>query len=350
MGFRWVYVVLVLAAVAAAETSVKIVVSFPAYDKILREAFPDAEVILLTKNATGDPHAYQLTVADLELLYSLTDRDVIVSSMHAPFELKIAELAEEGKIKAKLIDVTKLQSYLTWDGELVKLEREHHHEHHGHEGHEEEHEGVNMHDHGLYPVNVFKLVQAVSEAAGLQPSPHFVEKLRQLNATYGGKFGGRAVAVTPAAQYLLHWLGYRDIVVFIKEPGLPPTPQDLQKALQYAREGAPVVAAVVRGEALRVVDQFRQKAEEAGIQPRIIIADFSKDYIATLEEAAKEIAALQSAPQTAARDSASQAAVRTDAPQTAAAAEAAQGIVGVVVLIAILAVAAALLLLRRKKK
>ncbi len=274
-----------LAFVAVAETP-KIIVSFPAYDQVLKEAFPQAEVILLTRNATGDPHQYQLTPADLQLLYSLTEKDVIVSTAHAPFELKIAELAKEGKIKAYVIDVRTFQLYLTWDNHLVKLDIEH--DEVDHEDHK--HGPVNLHDHGIYPPNVFKLVEEVSRRTGLQPNREFLERLRVLNATYCCRFGGKAVALTPAAQYLLHWLGFRDVVVLVKGPGMPPSPADLQKALQYVRDGAPAVAVVVRGEALRIVDMFRQKAKEAEIQPKIIATGFSKGYLSAVENITRQIA------------------------------------------------------------
>ncbi len=280
-----------LALVAVAETP-KIVVSFPAYDQVLKEAFPQAEVILLTRDAASDPHQYQLTPADLQLLYSLTEKDVIISTAHAPFELKIAELAKEGKIKAYVIDVRTFQLYLTGDNRLVKLEDEEHGEV-DHEDHE--HGPVNIHDHGIYPPNVFKLVEEVSRRTGLQPNKEFLERLRALNATYCCRFGGRAVALTPTAQYLLHWLGFRDVVVLVKEPGVPPSPADLQEALQYVRDGAPAVAVVVSGEALRIVDQFLQKAKEMGIQPKIITSDFSKGYLSALENATRQIA--ESTPQ-----------------------------------------------------
>ncbi len=282
---------MLLALVAVAETP-KIVVSFPAYDQVLKEAFPQAEVILLTRDAASDPHQYQLTPADLQLLYSLTEKDVIISTAHAPFELKIAELAKEGKIKAYVIDVRTFQLYLTWDNRLVKLEDEEHGEV-DHEDHE--HGPVNIHDHGIYPPNVFKLVEEVSWRTGLQPNKEFLERLRALNATYCCRFGGRAVALTPAAQYLLHWLGFRDVVVLVKEPGVPPSPADLQKALQYVRDGAPAVAVAVSGGALRIVDQFLQKAKEMGIQPKIITSDFSKGYLSALENATRQIA--ESTPQ-----------------------------------------------------
>ena len=280
-GISTATALLLLAVFVSAQ---KIVVSFPAYNIVLKEAFPNADVILLTKGVS-DPHEYQLTPQDLQMLKALTERDVIVSSMHAPFELKIAEMAKNGEIKAKLIDLTKIQWYLTWDGELVKGAK------HDHDAHKHDHGGVNMHDHGVYPPNVFILIEEVSKATGLKPDQNFIQKLKQLNATYANKFSGKAIAITPAAQYVLYWLGYRDIALFIKEPGVPPSPADLQKALQYAKEGAPALAVVVRGEALRIVNNFRNKMNELGAQPKIITADFSENYLSTLENLAKEIAA-----------------------------------------------------------
>ena len=267
---------MLLAVFASAQ---KIVVSFPAYNIILKEAFPNADVILLTKGVS-DPHEYQLTPQDLQMLKALTERDVIISSMHAPFELKIAEMVKSGEIKAKLIDLTKVQWYLTWDGALVK-------------GAEHDHGGVNMHDHGVFPPNVFALIDEVSNATGLKPDPNFIQRLKQLNATYANKFSGKAIAITPTAQYILYWLGFRDIALFIKEPGVPPSPADLQKVVQYAKEGAPALAVVVSGEALRIVDNFRDKMNELGVQPKIIIADFSTNYLSTLENLTKQIAAAQ---------------------------------------------------------
>ena len=101
-------------------------VSFPAYNVVLKEAFPQVEVILLTRGA-ADPHEYQLTPQDLEFLKSLGPSDVIVSSMHAPFELKIAEMVKRGEIRAKMIDITQLYTFLTFDGKEVRLEEDHNH-------------------------------------------------------------------------------------------------------------------------------------------------------------------------------------------------------------------------------
>jgi zinc/manganese transport system substrate-binding protein len=305
----WTATLLLLAVFASAQ---KIVVTFPAYDIVLKEAFPNADVILLTKGVS-DPHEYQLTPQDLQMLKALTERDVIISSMHAPFELKIAEMAKSGEIKAKLIYLTKIQWYLTWDGELVKGAEHDHGEHdhgkHDHGAHKHDYGGLNLHDHGVFPPNVFILIEEVSKATGLKPDQNFIQKLKQLNATYANKFSGKAIAITPAAQYVLYWLGYRDITLFIKEPGVPPSPADLEKALQYAKEGAPAFAVAVRGETLRIVDNFRNKMNELGAQPKIITADFSKSYLSTLEDLAKEIAAAtaakptETAQQTAAQQS-----------------------------------------------
>jgi len=272
------------ALLAVAVHGAKIVVSFPAYNVVLKEAFPQAEVILLTKGA-ADPHEYQLTPQDVEFLKSLGPGDVIVSSMHAPFELKIADMVKRGEIKAKMIDITQLYTYLTFDGRETTANGT----------------NVNPHEHGLYPPNVVKLIRAVSNATGLSPDPQFLQRLEELNKTYAGKFSGRAVAITPAAQYILYWLGYRDIVVLVKEEGVPPTPQDLEKAIQYVKEGAPALAAYVSGERPKIVDQFIQKVREAGVSnPKIVAANFADSYIDTLANVAEEIAAQPPAPQTSA--------------------------------------------------
>ncbi|AET33480.1 hypothetical protein P186_2086 [Pyrobaculum ferrireducens] len=262
---------LIALVLSAFTSAVTIVVSFPAYNIVLEEAFPQAHVVLLTKGVS-DPHEYQLTAGDVEFLRSLNRSDVVVLSMHAPFELRIAEMAKNGEIKANVIDLTKIQLYLTYDGRLTTYGP-----------------GVNSHDHGLFPPNVFRLVDAVSRATGLRPNEDFMSRLSMLNATYCCRFSGRAIALTPAAEYVLYWLGYRDIAVFIKEPEVPPTPGDLQRALQYAGQGAPVLAVVVEGEARRIVDQFVQKAREAGLQPHVVVADFSKGYVKVLENVAAEI-------------------------------------------------------------
>jgi ABC-type metal ion transport system, periplasmic component/surface adhesin len=334
----WAAALLLLAVFVSAQ---KIVVSFPAYNIVLKEAFPNADVILLTKGVS-DPHEYQLTPQDLQMLKALTERDVIVSSMHAPFELKIAEMVKSGEIKAKFIDLTKIQWYLTWDGELVKLA-----------GLPHDHGGVNMHDHGVFPPNVFALVDEVSKVTGLEPDQNFIQKLKQLNATYADKFSGKAIAITPTAQYILYWLGFRDIAVFIKEPGVPPSPADLQKVVQYAKEGAPALAVVVRGEALKIVDNFRAKMNELGAQPKIITADFSKNYLSTLGNLAKEIAAAAK-PTEAAQQTTAQQPSTTQQSQSVAQTPNTSGGLDVAVWVALVAVvvaaAAVAIALRRKSK
>ncbi|MCI4447676.1 MAG: ABC transporter substrate-binding protein [Pyrobaculum sp.] len=339
----WTITALLLLAVFA--SAQKIVVSFPAYNIVLKEAFPNADVILLTKGVS-DPHEYQLTPQDLQMLKALTERDVIVSSMHAPFELKIAEMAKNGEIKAKLIDLTKVQWYLTWDGDLVKVAE------HDHDEHEHDHGGVNMHDHGVFPPNVFALIDEVSNATGLKPDPNFIQRLKQLNATYANKFSGKAIAITPTAQYILYWLGFRDVALFIKEPGVPPSPADLQKVVQYAKEGAPALAVVVSGEALKIVDNFRDKMNELGVQPKIIIADFSTNYLSTLENLTKQIAAAakptEATQQTTAQQPSTTQQPATQTPNTSGGLDAAVWVA--LVAVVVVAAAAVAIALRRKPK
>jgi zinc/manganese transport system substrate-binding protein len=192
---------------------------------------------------------------------------------------------------------------------------------------------------------VFILVEEVSKATGLEPDQNFIQKLKQLNATYANKFSGKAIAITPTAQYILYWLGYRDVALFIKEPGVPPSPADLQKVVQYAKEGAPTLAVAVSGEALRIVDNFKNKMNELSVQLKVVVADFSTNYLSTLEYLAKEIVAATVAQQPS----------TAQQSQPVAQTPNASGSVGAavwVVLVAVVAIAAAIvaIALRRKPK
>ncbi|MEM4603719.1 MAG: CbiX/SirB N-terminal domain-containing protein [Pyrobaculum sp.] len=264
----------------------RILVTFPHYHIVLREAFPHAEVRLLVPPGI-DPHHYQLTPADLQLLMGLGPWDLIVNSMHVRFELQIADMATEGRIKARNLDVTTFNKYLTWDGKITTLEPHEEDDHHDHD-----HGGVNMHEHGAYPPNVAKLVELVARYLKTSPDPKFIEEFQKINATYGGKFRGKAVALTPLSQYILHWLGFDDIVVFVKEPGVPPTPEDLRKAIQYAREGAPVLAfGGAADRARRLAEDFAKKAAEAGVEVRPIVVGLDQGgYLAALKTVGEEIA------------------------------------------------------------
>ena len=265
----------------------RILVTFPHYHIVLREAFPHAEVRLLVPPGI-DPHHYQLTSADLQLLMGLGPGDLIVNSMHVRFELEIAKRAARGEIKAMHLDVTTFNKYLTWDGKVVTLKP---HEEDD-EDHDHHHGGVNMHEHGAYPPNVAKLVELVARYLKTSPDPKFIEEFQKINATYGGKFRGKAVALTPLSQYILHWLGFDDIVVFVKEPGVPPTSEDLRKAIQYAREGAPVLAfGGAADRARRLAEDFAKKAAEAGVEVRPIVVGLDQGgYLAALKTVGEEIA------------------------------------------------------------
>ncbi|CCC81157.1 metal ABC transporter solute-binding protein, Zn/Mn family [Thermoproteus tenax] len=268
-------VVLGLALLAIAAWATTIVVTFPAYDLYLKEAFPQANVVLLTKGVS-DPHEYQLTPSDVQMLLSLGPNDVIVTSLHAQFELRILQMAQSGEIKAKVVVVPQIAQYLTFDGRLVRGNWS--------EG------GVNEHEHGLYVPNAIRIIEAVANATGLSPNQTYLEQLLELNRTYCCKFSGRAVAVTPAAEYILYWLGYRDIVVLIKEEGVPPTPQDLQRAAEYMEEGAPALAVGVSGETLRIAQSLEDKLREMGVSnPHIITAVFNGSYIGTMEQVVEQI-------------------------------------------------------------
>lgn len=252
----------------------------PPYAKILAEAFPNAEVILLTK---GDPHNYKLTPEDIQLLKSLTDSDVVVVTEHLPVEQEIAEMAKRGELKARYIKA--LGVVLTLDGKKITI-TEHDHIH--------DDENLIIGPHGLYPPNILRLIDEITKATGLQPDPAFVNELRSLRERYEGKFSGKAVAITPGAYYILTWLGFDDVALLIKEHDEPPTEEDWEKALRYAGEGAPVLTVAWGRNAWVITEAFKKKAAEAGIEVRVVTMNLTKGYIGELRNAVEAITKIAS--------------------------------------------------------
>ena len=91
-----------LAALAEGGHGLLIVVSFPnlAYDVELLACEDDTVISLAPPGM--DPHDYQLTPSDVELLRRA---DLVISTAHAPFEVDIRRLVEEGRLSTVLVEL-----------------------------------------------------------------------------------------------------------------------------------------------------------------------------------------------------------------------------------------------------
>ncbi len=174
-----------------------------------------------------DPHEYQLGSRDVDLL---SRADLVVSTGHAPFENDIRELVEEGRIKARLLEIPSIP------GIVLKINpatgRENYH--------------MPVYD----PYNYAVLVRAVAgELARLRPEcsdtywNKSVQVLKKLAEIVGSTrvVAGAVVADTPVTQYAVEWTGLRLEALLVKEHGAMASPSDIARAEQLVEKGAIVV-------------------------------------------------------------------------------------------------------------
>lgn len=82
--------------------NVNIVVTFPYLLEDVKKIACENDNVKTLVPSGIDPHEYQLTPKDIEIL---SNADLVVSTAHTPFEIKIRELIETKTLKVKLIEV-----------------------------------------------------------------------------------------------------------------------------------------------------------------------------------------------------------------------------------------------------
>jgi len=219
-----------LAALADGATGLLIVVSFPnlAYDVELLACEDDAVVSLAPPGV--DPHDYQLTPSDVELLRRA---DLVVSTAHAPFEADIRRLAEEGRLSAVLVELPRVPGVRLLANPITGQPNYH----------------MPIYDPGNYRAFLSYLADVMAE---LRPgmAGHYecarqaaLERLDELERT-APRLNLMAAADLPVVQYAVSWLGVELSFLMVKEHGTPATPGDIME-LEEAFSGRSVRLAVV---------------------------------------------------------------------------------------------------------
>ncbi|MEM1703052.1 MAG: zinc ABC transporter substrate-binding protein, partial [Zestosphaera sp.] len=86
-------------------TGITIVVTFPNLADDVNLIMCDSDRVYSLLPPSIDPHDYSLTPADVKLL---EQADLIISTAHTHFELRISELRDQGVIKAVVIEIPKV--------------------------------------------------------------------------------------------------------------------------------------------------------------------------------------------------------------------------------------------------
>jgi len=254
--------------------ALNIVVTFANLKEDVRLIAPNDTVVSIVKPGV-DPHSYQLTPKDVE---TLRKADVIISTAHAPFELKIRELVESGEIKAKLIEIPKIPGIVLLKNPMTGKPNLHMpiYDPHNYEVFLKYVAKVlsDLNPKGDYVYRAEKVCREVSE---------IVAKTRKLNVL--------AVADQPESQYAVHWLNVTIVSFLVREPGLPALPKDINR---IEKEMGKVKLAVVLDTNTQTSETLRRIAGEHGV-PVLVVPSPIEDMsvLRKLETISKEVEELK---------------------------------------------------------
>ncbi len=180
-----------------------------------------------------DPHLYQLTPEDIK---KLKNSDLIISTAHAPFEMKIRELVSKGEIKAKLIEIPFINGIKLRKNPELNQDIYH----------------MPVYDPNNYEIFIKYLSE---ELAKLNPNNEteyknkaekIIEKVEQLKMKTP-KLNLSGVGDFPYIPYAVSWIGINVTHLIVKEWGIPPTPGDLMKIENDIKSGKIKIAVVTTG-------------------------------------------------------------------------------------------------------
>lgn len=201
-------------SVSVEDRGLLIVTTFPPLVNDIEQLVTQSDHVVSLIPIGVDPHEYQLTVGDVELLRRA---DIIVSTGHTPFEKRIRELVEMGELSAVLIEIPRIKGIEILDNPMTGL--------------------PNLHMPIYDPLNYIIFINNITKT---------LQKFRPKNANiYDSKRLSvilnisrllaktpriylEAVADIPPTQYATSWLGIKVKYFLIREYGIPVTPSDLE--------------------------------------------------------------------------------------------------------------------------
>lgn len=208
-----------------------IVVTFPYMLKDVENIICDGDKVISIVVSGVDPHEYQLTLSDIELI---SKADVVISTAHTHFELKIKELTLAGELRVKLIEIPYIQGLVLLQHPSTGI--------------------TNLHGVLLYGHNYIEFIKNLSSTlAKLRPScseiylekaNEVMYKVEELSVEKPLK-GLKAIVDNPIIQYLALWLGADVVHVMMLEHDVPITFQDVLKTEEIIKRFKDEIVVVV---------------------------------------------------------------------------------------------------------
>ncbi len=246
---RWILILVGLTLLISNANGLNVVVTFPNLKYDLKLIAPNDTVVSITKPGV-DPHNYQLTPKDVA---TLKRADVIISTAHTPFEIKIRELVESGEIKAELIEIPKIPGIRILKNPDTGLPNLH----------------MPIYDPHNYEVFLRYVAKKLSQ---LNPNGDYIERAEivckrvEEIVSNTKKLNAFAVADLPVVQYAVSWLNVTIRHLLIKEPGLPALPEDV-RAVENMKNVQLVVVTDTNSTASQMLKSI---AEERGIPVLVV--------------------------------------------------------------------------------
>ncbi len=248
--------VLTSLAILTPVNALKIVVTFPSLEEDLK---------LIAVNDTVESikafsHEYQLTPRDVELLRSA---DVIISTAHTHFELRIREMVERGEIKAKLIEIPKIEGI-----KILKNPETHQ---------------KNLHMPIYDPKNYIVFLRYVAgELESMNPKEDYRGKVEivedRLKGITNKRLEAKAIADYPSTQYAVTWLGVNVTRLVVKEHDLPVTP-DVSEIIKSVKSGEITLVVVTKPVVSKQSQMLLEIARENGIRVLYVESPLSKKSV-----------------------------------------------------------------------
>ncbi|MEM2382694.1 MAG: zinc ABC transporter substrate-binding protein [Desulfurococcaceae archaeon] len=180
-----------------------------------------------------DPHEYQLTPSDVDVL---RNADLIISTAHAPFELKIRELVNSGDVSSSLIEAPYIDGVKT----LVNPSTG----------------SLNLHAVTYDPHNYAVFLTKLAEEMSIhRPScrdvyysklSQVLVKLVELTSSVR-KVSGLAIGESPLTQYAVEWLGIEVKSFALIEHELMAPPSVLKEIEDSVKRGVVDYILVIEG-------------------------------------------------------------------------------------------------------
>jgi len=224
-----------------------IVVTFPNLKYDVEQLVCSGDSVVSIVPPGVDPHQFQLTPEALKLIKKA---DLVISTGHAPFEVKMRDIVKP----EKLVEIPRVPGIrLLTNPDTGK---------------------PNYHMPIYDPENYKAFINYVAsklEQLRLDCRTVYEEKRAKLIAELeklvaeAPRLNATAVGSAPPVQYAVEWLGLHVALLLAPEHNVPPTSRTIQKAEKLLGEGAVAVIMVYGGEPVTPADsKLSQMAKDVG--------------------------------------------------------------------------------------